>query len=173
MKYILCVRVCPCFEWVMAKTCMGMHARTHTHAHRLGWAYYRTSDLQLLSPGIGTWLCVFILFAAGRTDDSSCASLPTRAALLPSNTDQIAVARRRVKCTLKPFISVLLFFFAVFDQCIILLVNTRCSLLYLFNLSTYSVWVCVCIKLCTLAAVISNVVKLYYKWVLGLSHFQP
>lgn len=115
----------------------------HTHTHRLGWAYYRTSDLQLLSPGIGTRLCVFILFAAGRTDDSSCASLPTRAALLPSNTDQIAVARRRVKCTFKPFISVLLFFFAVFDQCIILLVNTRSSLLWLFNLSTYSVCGCV------------------------------
>lgn len=96
-----------------------------------------------------------------------------RAALLPSNTDQIAVARRRVKCTLKPFISVLLFFFAVFDQWIILLVNTRCGLLYLPKLSTCSVWVCVCVISGTLAAVIANVVKVFYKWVPGSPKFPP
>lgn len=78
-------------------------------------------------------VCVFILCAAGRTDDSSCASLPTRAALLPSNTDQTAEARRRVKCTLKPLVSLSLFFFTFFYQCIIVLVNTYCYLTVCFN----------------------------------------
>ncbi len=113
----LCGVVCLVENWSFILTFENCFFNSHTHTHtckhtqthtqKLEWACYRTSDLQLLSPGIGTWfcVCVFVLCAAGRTDDSSCASLPTRAALLPSNTDQTAVARRRVKCSLKPLIS--------------------------------------------------------------------
>jgi len=118
---------CPWFEWVTTQACVWACMCTQTHTVRLEWACYRTSDLQLLSPGIGTWfgvcvyICVFILCAAGRTDDSSCASLPTRAALLPGNTDQTAVARRRVKCSLKPLISLSRYSSLPFsDQCILL-----------------------------------------------------
>lgn len=103
--------------------CMGMHAHAHTHTHREAGVGL-LQNLRLAALVTWDWhmiLCmcvyVFILCAAGRTDDSSCASLPTRAALLPSNTDQTAAARRRVKCSLKPLISlslaILLYLFLI------------------------------------------------------------
>lgn len=120
----------------MASACVWVcMLRAHTHAHTKGWSGLVTEPqtcsschLGLAHDSVCVFVCVFVLCAAGRTDDSSCASLPTRAALLPSNTDQTAVARRRVKCTLKPLISLsfaILYLF--FDQCIILLVNIYCQ----------------------------------------------
>lgn len=98
------------------------HAHTHTEAgvgllQNLRLAALVTWDWHMI-----LCVCAFVLCAAGRTDDSSYASLPTRAALLPSNTDQTAVARRRVKCSLKPLISLSLSLSSVF-------------LLYLFLIS--------------------------------------
>lgn len=96
-----------------------MHTRTRAHTQaRVGLL----QNLRLAALVTWDWhmilcVCVFVRGAAGRTDDSSCASLPTRAALLPSNTDQTAVASRRVKCSLKPLISlslaILLYLFVI------------------------------------------------------------